>query len=265
MTVVNKNCRQYQVVHVLESISIGKSLSVVRAFFEGDPLDLSSKKEAEVSFFIAYNSNIEKYLKREIHFSEVGSPGLWYLPKEIRDLLLTEGFSSAITPENLELYEASAEHLFKKLEKGNFSVTEDDVFELSFYDHSIKCLNGDPLPVAIKIDYMDGFFDNSNFDLDLAVQILSKNKQIIPAEEKGPSRKKIENKSPVLKLQKIPYYNVDEERDSYLSFWFVPTKDQMKRIIEIKNNSKWPSSLATIVVRENFLGHDLEAAKIAKK
>lgn len=83
---------------------------------------------------------------------------------------------------------------------------------------------GNALPTAFYFDYMRGQMDESTYDLEKAIEILSKDFRVTPVDPdsyrgaKGPSK---------LKFYDIPYYNSEPGRRKTLPFIFSPTKEDM--------------------------------------
>lgn len=78
--------------------------------------------------------------------------------------------------------------------------------------HMVFDRKGKALPVARNVDYIDYRMDNEHYDLDKAVQILSKRSDIHD-----------------LRREPIPYYNRDEGRTETLIFTWAPNVRTYRR------------------------------------
>lgn len=100
----------------------------------------------------------------------------------------------------------------------------DRVVQVDRSSHMLFDRLGNALPTAIYFDYMRGQMDESTYDLEKAIEILSKDSRITPVgpdsyrDAKGPSK---------LKFYDIPYYNSGPGRRKTLPFIFSPTKENM--------------------------------------
>ncbi len=85
------------------------------------------------------------------------------------------------------------------------------------YDYALVDVRGRPLPIAMRFDYMEGGFDNENFDLEKVAEALSSNGEI----EFTPDRWGRRN-SPI---SEIPYYNAHDDRDQQVQFIWRPSEE----------------------------------------
>lgn len=132
-------------------------------------------------------------------------------------------------------------------------------------DHSGYMLfdrHGNVLPTAMYFNYMCGQMGEDTYDLDLAVEILSKDLRIATVD---PSTRRGDICETKLRYYDIPYYNSEPGRTKTLSFTFSPTKEDMVVLWEKAKSlsTKYPSTEFHRAVFElDMLG--LRAAGAAK-
>lgn len=93
--------------------------------------------------------------------------------------------------------------------------------DLIFIDHSCHMIfdsNKSPLSVALYMDYTNILIDNSRYDLELALKILSKRSDI-----KFLNSRNEPDENPA--ILDIPYHSADRIRSAYLRFVWMPDKE----------------------------------------
>jgi hypothetical protein len=94
-------------------------------------------------------------------------------------------------------------------------------------------LDDNPLPIAIYFDYIMAHMDNTNYDLEKAVEILKKNPQV---------RFIKQDRWCDTIIEPIPSYNASEERNQCITFVFSPTSEQAKAMWNIQKRHKYPGT-----------------------
>jgi len=94
---------------------------------------------------------------------------------------------------------------------------------LSNYDNTWRDHNFRMLSRPIYFDYIDARMDNKNYHLNKVLEHLRKREDI-----------EIEGD----KVLEIPYYNRDEDRTRYLSFWWYPTDRVYRNLYTLYRESK---------------------------
>lgn len=129
------------------------------------------------------------------------------LSKETIALAEKEGWKA------LDDYKVFQEQPFDAIVSGERSA--EDVYVVDRGSMDLYDRKGVALPIARTADYMSGYFDNSHYDLNVALKILKEDKRIW--------FKKAE-------VQGIPHYNASEERSAHIAFRFSPTRADVIRI-----------------------------------
>lgn len=163
--------------------------------------------------------------------------GLCFLPKleeaiasgDVRDIPEAKTERGALiclaTPDTLakvredgfdELFDHVIGHnFFGAYQSGDVAVVEVDYDSYQLYD-----ANGNMLPTMVFFDYINGWFNNYHYDLNKALKILESRSDVELYRDSRTGRK----------IQEIPYFNRDEHRTHSISFKWMPTPDDMKRV-----------------------------------
>ncbi|NTF17006.1 hypothetical protein G6L37_01005 [Agrobacterium rubi] len=120
--------------------------------------------------------------------------------RNVYDRLVREG--KLLMPNKTALVDAAAS-----------GMDVENVLFLSTDDYGLVDVRGRPIPLAMTFDYMEGGFDEENYDLQALAQHLSANPEIeIITESRG--------NGPV---SRIPYYNLREGCEEQIRFIWRPT------------------------------------------
>lgn len=90
--------------------------------------------------------------------------------------------------------------------------------------HSITTLAGVRLPVGVRINY-ETWMSDEYFDLEEVLKALKKSSQVIPMGTRS------NNAPDTVGISDIPYYNASEGREFQISFIFMPTPAEMKKMV----------------------------------
>lgn len=97
----------------------------------------------------------------------------------------------------------------------------ENVLFLAMDDHGLVDVRGRPIPQAMRFDYMEGGFDEENYDLEALAQALSENPEIeIVTEGRRNSL-----------VTPIPYYNAREGREEQVQFLWRPTDESWSDLL----------------------------------
>jgi hypothetical protein len=120
---------------------------------------------------------------------------------------------------------------------------------LDYDSHMAFSIKGAPYPVAKQFDYIEGTLDNLHYDLEKAVQILSKRKDVQLVKSEQPHY----NSNPY--ILEIPYYNRGDGRYDYVAFRWIPTVQTYRKVWKkcLAVEKDYPSTR----IREVALGMDL--------
>lgn len=88
-------------------------------------------------------------------------------------------------------------------------------------NHMLFDIDGRPLPIALRYDYMDGMIQDGCYDIERMVEFLRPHRQIYPMREDD-----------WIEVLNVPYYSVSEGCSKYCRFIFSPTQEQMIAIWE---------------------------------
>lgn len=93
--------------------------------------------------------------------------------------------------------------------------------------HMIFALNGDPIPLALHLDYIRTILSNQYLDLDKALALLKEHPWVV-------------NKND-LEIKDIPYYNAENDRNRTITVNLLPDAATYKRLyqkaVKLKGNS----------------------------
>lgn len=114
--------------------------------------------------------------------------------------------------------------------------------------HQLFDLDGEPLPVALFFSYIEGGFDESNYDLAKAVQILKARDDVTLVEGGGErsyrySSKEIPDDDPRKYIGKIPNYNAQRNHTTSIAFAWHPSTEDFRAVWEeVSKKDKDPGS-----------------------
>lgn len=163
--------------------------------------------------------------------------GLCFLPKleeaissgNVRDIPRAKTERGALicltTPDTLaKVREKGFEELFSYTVDHDFFGAYRDgdvvVVEADFTSHRLYDAHRNMLPARASFDYTNGWFNNYHYDLNKALKILESRSDVVLNWDSRTGKK----------IQEIPYYNKDEHRTHFISFKWMPTPDDMKRV-----------------------------------
>ncbi len=95
--------------------------------------------------------------------------------------------------------------------------SSDNLVVLNPNDSSFWNIDGTLIPTAIQFDYICARMHDGAYDLVKALVILL-------------ARDDVTFYNDEKKIQDIPYYNRDDDRDQYLQFWWIPSQEQAEAI-----------------------------------
>lgn len=85
-------------------------------------------------------------------------------------------------------------------------------------------LDDEIMPTAVWFDYIDAYIENTRYDLSKVVDILRERDDIVFPESRD--HWTVDKDRP--EIQRIPYYNADGGRTTYVPFFWLPTMEAMK-------------------------------------
>ena len=91
------------------------------------------------------------------------------------------------------------------------------------YDFTLRDMDEKLIPLPITLNYMEGHLDNENYDLDKVLEIIKAN----------PSHFVTVNgdDASLIKIDRIPYYNADENRNKFINCKYLPTDEEYNEYV----------------------------------
>lgn len=86
------------------------------------------------------------------------------------------------------------------------------------YDFTIRDMNEKLIPLPIGLNYIDGKLNNKHYDLDKVLEIIKANPSRFVTSDGGDAS--------LIKIQNIPYYNVDKDRTKFIKCKYLPTDEE---------------------------------------
>lgn len=151
---------------------------------------------------------------------------LVYQPLEVLELARTRGFQEAA-----QNYAKDCENVFDLFAQGKLEL--DGIAHWEVGGQMLFDRHGQVLPAAIFFNYMNGRFANGVYDLEKALKVLSRRKDVAPI------------KGEQLTIEEVPYYNCSPGCSQHIEFWFQPTVKQMRALWEVmqRMNKQYPSTM----------------------
>lgn len=123
-----------------------------------------------------------------------------------------------------------------------------NVVRFRSYDHAFYTLTGETMAAGIRFDYIDAQMRSGVYDLDKVAEILKQRDDITFVFEGSRGYGESDPAKPCL----IPYYNNDSGKETMLTFYFAPTREQANLIqTEYEENGK---NRVTVVLDHDMLG-----------
>jgi hypothetical protein len=109
------------------------------------------------------------------------------------------------------------------------------------YAHELYDIDGEPLPVCLAFDYINGGFANDRYDLRRAAEILLKRSDVTLSPNAGERsyRRDEDPKDPATYVGDIPYYNKGRGRSQCLSFQWHPTVEDYRKVFAAQQPGRW--------------------------
>lgn len=109
-------------------------------------------------------------------------------------------------------------------------VTRKNFVKLDFCSHMAFDLKGNPIPIAIPMDYIEAQLNNRYYNLDKLLKIFLSLERTDIVVHGG--------------IKDIPYYNSEPGRDKYLAVTWTPTKQAYKKVWQkaLSYKSDYPST-----------------------
>lgn len=117
----------------------------------------------------------------------------------------------------------------------------DRCVQVDIGSHMVFDRFGEVLPTAMYCDYMAAGMHNGKYDLDLALKVLKKDPRV---RFMHPDARRGRNGSAADVIHAIPHYNCDETHSAFLSFWFMPTLEDARKlwVVQKELNPQYPST-----------------------
>ena len=210
----------YKTTRHVSSNEIAPDISVYKdEIYRDDALVSSQEGLTSTSFLTTLKEaqNISGYAKK------VSGPGACHLQlykKGIPEYMRTHLFYAEATEKYVR--NSLIQHPFTYiLEHG---LDDAELLYVSHSDHHVYNTDGHMLPQALHFDYTNGFVDNYEYDLAQFTETLSKRSDIIWGSGEP-------------KIDKIPYYNVEDDRYEFLSFTWTPSDEDWELVKSQMNDS----------------------------
>lgn len=177
---------------------------------------------------------LDSFLKGKA--SKLEAQQVYAVKPELLDAVRTLGFSEAMEQYGQSLSLTPFSDLSANGVEG-FSMIRIDTSS-----HMVFDLDEVSLPVAMHFDYMNGFMKDGAYNLEKALELLQADPRVRFAADLPKSKGGKETPF----IQNVPSYNARNGSSQFLSFWFMPTAEDAKRLWEkqLSYKTKYPSTTA---------------------
>lgn len=167
---------------------------------------------------------------------EVGRLTTMLATPEAFEIMRRDGhlFDSRIYDRLIEgelLFTSSASNLPEVLADG---MDAENIVFFASYDHSVVDYRGWPIPMAMRVNYLDGGVTNGRYDLEKVAEVLKENPEVeilVSGSRNSP-------------ISPIPSYNASNEADAQIQFLWRPSGESWERmLLALGFNPDHPSHL----------------------
>lgn len=195
-------------------------LEVAADFEETASASLRARFTPAPVFGFARPGDLEAFKRNEAQ--EIPRVNVRIVPPGFREAMQRQLFMDALEEYQNDFTKPCSR--IEDLRAGNVSL--DDIVTLDIGSHLLFDRFGDPLPVGILFDYVNGPIKESSYDLDGALEILLKDPRVIPFRSK---RQPAQGGLRVTRVGDL-YPGDDEQYVRHIRFIFAPTADDIKAI-----------------------------------
>ena len=86
------------------------------------------------------------------------------------------------------------------------------------HDYILRDMDEKLIPLPIALNYIEGCLDNKHYDLDKVLEIIKANPSHFVTMDGDDAS--------LIKIEDIPYYNADENRNKFISGKYLPTDEE---------------------------------------
>lgn len=151
-----------------------------------------------------------------------GIAGMLIAPPGFKETMRHNMFMDALEKHQTELF-AKADRL-EGLQSGTIDL--DDIIRLDTASHLLYDRHGEVLPVGFRLDYSTGGYHSGRYDIDKALEILSKDPRVSPLPIRG---KVPEGGLRVLRV--ADHFSTDDYEQRHIAFMFAPTVEDMRALL----------------------------------
>jgi hypothetical protein len=164
-----------------------------------------------------------------------GIPGMHIAPPGLREAMRCNMFMDALEKFQAELF--LKKDRLEGLQSG--AIDLDDIILLDPGSHLLFDRHGEVLPVGFRLDYSSGGYHSGRYDIDKALEILSKDPRVSPVPIRG---KMQEGGLRVLRV--ADHFSTDDFNQRHIGFMFAPTVEDMRALLtkckSYENNESYP-------------------------
>ena len=103
------------------------------------------------------------------------------------------------------------------------------------YDFTIRDMDEKLIPLPIALNYIEGCLDNKHYDLDKVLGIIKANSSHFATMDGDDAS--------LIKIEDIPYYNADENRNKFISCKYLPTDEEYNEFVYGKYHFRYDKIL----------------------
>ena len=103
------------------------------------------------------------------------------------------------------------------------------------FDISLRDMDENLIPLPIGLNYIDGNLNNKHYDLDKVLEIIKANpSRFVTVDGDDAS---------LIKIEDIPYYNADENRNKFISCTYLPSDEEYNEFVYGKHHLRYDKIL----------------------
>jgi len=145
--------------------------------------------------------------------------GFVFMPAGLRQRIATDDIYPVLKDwEKLEMSQLP----YTAFEKGD--ANPEDLLDIDMSNNVVLTRTGEPMPQPLHFDYMDGYLNNGAYDLEKALPVLRANPRVRPSDVPRGQRDE-------LSILPVPSYNRRTNQSQYLAVTFIPTMDELQRMV----------------------------------
>ena len=103
------------------------------------------------------------------------------------------------------------------------------------HDYILRDMDEKLIPLPIALNYIEGCLDNKHYDLEKVLEIIKANPSHFVTMDGDDAS--------LIKIEDIPYYNADENRNKFISCKYLPTDEEYNEFVYGKHHLRYDKIL----------------------